>query len=114
MADGSTQGITHDRFAAVRDVFDKNLRSGADLGASFCATVEGETVVDLWGGFADPAKSRPWARDTIVNVYSTTKTMTALTALLVADRGGWISTRRSRAIGPSSPPMGSRRSRCAT
>ncbi|MFZ5721092.1 MAG: serine hydrolase domain-containing protein [Pseudomonadota bacterium] len=87
MADGSAQGVTHDRFAGVRAVFEDNLRSGADLGASFCATVEGETVVDLWGGYADPARSRPWTRDTIVNVYSTTKTMTALTALLIADRG---------------------------
>jgi CubicO group peptidase (beta-lactamase class C family) len=83
MADGETQA----RFAAVRGEFERNLASGADVGASFCATVEGETVVDLWGGFADAAESRPWARDTIVNVYSTTKTMTALTALLLADRG---------------------------
>jgi CubicO group peptidase (beta-lactamase class C family) len=87
MADGSVQGMTHDRFAAVREVFEGNLARGEDLGASFCATVEGETVVDLWGGWADPGKSRPWSRDTIVNVYSTTKTMTALTALLLADRG---------------------------
>jgi CubicO group peptidase (beta-lactamase class C family) len=47
----------------------------------------GELVVDLWGGHADAAKTRPWQRDTIVNVYSTTKTMTALCALLLADRG---------------------------
>ncbi|WP_337185597.1 serine hydrolase domain-containing protein [Phenylobacterium sp.] len=87
MADGVVEGVTHDRYAAVRDVFEANLASGADLGAAFCATVEGETVVDLWGGWADPARTRPWTRDTIVNVYSTTKTMTALTALLVADRG---------------------------
>src|SRR4051812_48752977 len=87
MADGSVQGLTQDRFAAVRTGFEANLESGADVGASFCATLEGETVVDLWGGFADAAKTRPWERDTIVNVYSTTKTMTALTALLLADRG---------------------------
>lgn len=87
MADGSTAGFVHDRFAPVREAFDGNLKSGADLGASFAATVEGETVVDLWGGWADEAKTRPWVENTIVNVYSTTKTMTALTALLVADRG---------------------------
>ena len=87
MADGSVQGFTHDKFADVRATFAANLASGEDVGASFCATVEGETVVDLWGGFADAAKTRPWVEDTIVNVYSTTKTMTALTALLVADRG---------------------------
>jgi len=71
----------------VRATFAANLESGEDVGASFCATVDGEVVVDLWGGFADQARTRPWEEDTIVNVYSTTKTMTALTALLVADRG---------------------------
>ena len=87
MADGAAQGFTRDRFAPVRAAFEANLASGADVGASFCATLEGETVVDLWGGFADAAKTRPWERDTIVNVYSTTKTMTALCALILADRG---------------------------
>lgn len=81
------QGHCDERFAAVRDAFANNFATGQDVGASFAATVEGEMVVDLWGGFADAARTRPWARDTIVNVYSTTKTMTALTALLLADRG---------------------------
>ena len=87
MADGAVQGLVHDKYAGARAAFEANLDSGADVGASFCATVEGETVVDLWGGFADEARTHPWQRDTIVNVYSTTKTMTALTALLLADRG---------------------------
>ena len=87
MADVSVNGFTHEKYAGVRAVFEQNLASGADVGASFCATVDGETVVDLWGGWADEAKTRPWEKDTIVNVYSTTKTMCALTALLVADRG---------------------------
>ncbi len=87
MVDGSVQGFAQDRFAPVRAAFEDNLTTGADLGASFCVTVDGETVVDLWGGYADEARTRPWRRDTILNVYSVTKTMTALTALLVADRG---------------------------
>ncbi len=87
MADDSVRGFAQDRFAAVRTTFAENLANGSDVGASFCATVDGETVVDLWGGYADAARTRPWEKDTIVNVYSTTKTMTALTALLVADRG---------------------------
>lgn len=87
MADGSVHGFTHDRFEDVRKVFEGNLASGADVGASFCATKDGEIIVDLWGGYADAERTRPWERDTIVNVYSTTKTMCALTALLVADRG---------------------------
>lgn len=80
-------GYAHPRFEAARTAFSANFAKGADVGASFCATVDGETVVDLWGGHADAERTRPWARDTIVNVYSTTKTMTALTALLLADRG---------------------------
>lgn len=87
MADGATQGFTADKYARVRAAFEANIANGADVGASFCATIEGETVVDIWGGHADAETKAPWEKDTIVNVYSTTKTMTALTALLVADRG---------------------------
>jgi CubicO group peptidase (beta-lactamase class C family) len=79
----TSEGFTDERYAAVRAAFEQN----DEVGATVCVTVEGETVVDLWGGFADEARTRPWQRDTIVNVYSLTKTMTALTALLLADRG---------------------------
>lgn len=82
-----TEGHVAPGFEPVRDIFATNLASGEDVGASFCATRDGEVVVDLWGGHADETQTRPWTRDTIVNVYSTTKTMTALTALLLADRG---------------------------
>jgi CubicO group peptidase (beta-lactamase class C family) len=85
MADVS--GFAFDGFEGVRKVLEENLASGADVGASVCVTRNGETVVDLWGGYADAERTRPWVKDTIVNVYSTTKTMTALTALLLADRG---------------------------
>lgn len=81
------QGFAQERFAAIADLIDANVASGADVGVSFCATVDGETVVDLWAGHADADRTHEWERDTIVNVYSTTKTMTALTALLLADRG---------------------------
>jgi CubicO group peptidase (beta-lactamase class C family) len=75
------------RFEAVRDAFAANFEAGAEVGASFAATVEGELVVDLWAGHADAARTRPWERDTIVNVFSTTKAMTALCANMLADRG---------------------------
>lgn len=80
-------GFCDPRFASVRDAFAANFASGADMGASFAATLNGEPVVDLWGGFADTEGKRPWEEDTIINVYSTTKTMCALTAILCADRG---------------------------
>lgn len=51
-------------------------------------TVDGEAVADLWGGCADPGRTRPWREDTLVNVFSLTKTMaTALCVLLLAERG---------------------------
>jgi CubicO group peptidase (beta-lactamase class C family) len=74
-------------FESVRDAFAANFANDGDVGASFCATKDGEIVVDLWAGVADAETGKPWERDTIVNVYSTTKTMCALTALLLADRG---------------------------
>ena len=80
-------GHADPRFAGVRDAFAANFARGEDVGASVAVTLGGELVVDLWGGHADAAKTRSWQRDTIVNVYSTTKTMTALCALLLADRG---------------------------
>jgi CubicO group peptidase (beta-lactamase class C family) len=76
-----------DEYARVRELFEQNLADGTDLGAAFCVTADDQVVIDLYGGFADEARTRPWQADTIVGVYSTTKTMAALTALLVADRG---------------------------
>ncbi|KJC59136.1 beta-lactamase [Bradyrhizobium sp. LTSPM299] len=87
MQDTKISGFAHDQFSAARDAFEANFADGEELGASFYAAIEGETVVDLWGGYADEARQRRWTRDTIVNVYSITKTMTALTALWLADRG---------------------------
>jgi CubicO group peptidase (beta-lactamase class C family) len=80
-------GICSDRFTAVRDVLAANLDRGADIGASAAVFIDGEPVVDIWGGYLDEARTRPWERDTIVNNFSTTKTMTALVALILADRG---------------------------
>jgi len=83
---GTIQGDCAPRFAAVREAFAANFASGREVGASFAASVDGRLVVDLWGGHADAARTRPWERDTIVNVWSVTKAMTALTAHVLADR----------------------------
>jgi CubicO group peptidase (beta-lactamase class C family) len=80
-------GTCDERFAAMRELLAANLASGADLGASVAVTLEGEPVVDLWGGWADPGQTVPWTRDTITNVWSTTKTMMALSALVLVERG---------------------------
>jgi len=80
-------GFALSDFASVRSLFEANLGNGLDLGASFSASVDGETVVNLWGGWADAERTRSWNENTIVNVYSTAKTMTALCALVLIDRG---------------------------
>ena len=82
-----THGTCKPQFEAVKAVFEENFEQRGDVGASVAVSLEGETVVDLWAGHRDRARALPWQRDTIVNVYSTTKTMAALTALLLADRG---------------------------
>ncbi|MFQ5697389.1 MAG: serine hydrolase domain-containing protein, partial [Myxococcota bacterium] len=80
------QGVCKAGFEGVRDAFVANFERGAESGASVAITRDGELVVDLWAGDAGP-DGGPWQRDTIVNVYSTTKTMTALCVLILADRG---------------------------
>ena len=85
MADLS--GLCDDRFTAVREAFAANFAQGVDVGASVAVYLDGEPVVDLWGGFADRDQTVPWQRDTIINVWSTTKTMTFVAALMLADRG---------------------------
>jgi CubicO group peptidase (beta-lactamase class C family) len=80
------QGTFDERFAGVRDVLAANLESGNDVGASVAVVLDGEPVVDIWGGMIDDTGT-PWAEDTIINVWSTTKTMTALCALILADQG---------------------------
>jgi CubicO group peptidase (beta-lactamase class C family) len=79
-------GICDKRFDAVRVALAESL-DDADVGASAAVFVDGEPVADLWGGYKDAKRTEPWERDTITNVWSTTKTMVALSALILADRG---------------------------
>ena len=80
-------GICSDRFTPVREAFLHNLRTCQDLGASVAVLVDGELVVDLWGGYFDDSYTRPWGRRSIAQGFSSTKTVTALCALLLADHG---------------------------
>ena len=80
-------GFCDEKFSAVRDAFAKNFEEKDEVGASVALTVEGEFVVDLWAGYKNAEGTEPWEEDTIVNVYSTTKTMAALCALVLSDRG---------------------------
>ena len=79
-------GYCEEKFSEVKEAFEKNFKEGKECGASFSVTVEGRTVVDLWGGYADAAKTKPWQKDTIVNVFSTSKFVTAVCVYLLASR----------------------------
>ncbi len=74
-------------YGAVKDAFAENFALEGDVGASVALTIDGELVVDLWGGTQDRAGQVPWEEDTIINVFSTTKTMACLSALVLASRG---------------------------
>lgn len=80
-------GMCDQRFEAVRDALAQNIASGEELGASIAIDIDGTTVVDLWGGWRDEAGTQPWQPDTIVNVWSTTKTVTSLAVLMLVSRG---------------------------
>jgi CubicO group peptidase (beta-lactamase class C family) len=80
-------GTCNARFDPLRELFAAKLESGEELGGSLAVNIDGEMVVDLWGGWADEARTLPWTENTITCVFSTTKTMTALAALVLVDRG---------------------------
>jgi CubicO group peptidase (beta-lactamase class C family) len=80
-------GTCSSRFESLRHLFSSKLESGEDLGASLAVNIDGEMVADLWGGWADLARTVPWTEHTITCVFSTTKTMVSLAALVLVDRG---------------------------
>jgi len=84
-------GTCDDRFGAVKEAFAANFEPNDtiyDEGASVAVSIDGELVVDLWGGTAtrDAGPAMPWESDTIINVWSTTKTVAALACLMLADQ----------------------------
>jgi CubicO group peptidase (beta-lactamase class C family) len=81
------EGNCDARFRRVKEVFESNFANGLEVGAAVSATIDGKPVIDLWGGHSDAARTRPWRRDTLVNVYSTTKGVTAVLAHRLVDQG---------------------------
>ena len=81
------EGTCDPKFNRVKDAFAQNFEQRNELGAATAVTLDGKTVVDLWGGHSDKEKTRPWNRDTLVNLYSTTKGITAICAHRLVDKG---------------------------
>jgi CubicO group peptidase (beta-lactamase class C family) len=84
---GEIHGFCDERFAPLKEAFAANFAEGLEIGASLAATEHGRYVVDLWGGDAEPDRSRPWEEDTVVELASTTKIAAALSILILVDRG---------------------------
>ena len=81
------QGTIDPAFAKLRAAFDGIFADGLEHGAAVAAVVEGKLVADLWGGHADAARTRPWQRDTLVNIWSATKGVMALAIAMLVERG---------------------------
>jgi CubicO group peptidase (beta-lactamase class C family) len=81
------KGTCDTRFEGLKEAFAQNFADFGEVGASVAVAVDGRTVVDLWAGHADGALNRPWQSDTIANVFSTTKGITAICAHRLADQG---------------------------
>ena len=79
-------GTCEPQFRRVQEAFVQHMETGA-LGASVAVTVDNQPVVDLWAGERDRQRTNPWGRNTLANVFSTTKGMTALCAHMLVDRG---------------------------
>ena len=81
------EGQCEERFEKLRTFFKEFVDSEEELGASLCVDIDGKTVVDLYGGFADEARTKPWEKDSITNIFSSSKAVTALAGLMLIDRG---------------------------
>ncbi len=80
-------GTFDDRFAPLADLLHQQVRDGVERGASLCVVQDGEVLVDIWDGWADLDSTVPWEQDTLVPVWSISKVMTNLAALVAVDRG---------------------------
>jgi CubicO group peptidase (beta-lactamase class C family) len=81
------QGFCDERFGAFEAMLAANLDNGLDVGASVAVFVDGEPVVDLWGGWADRERTKRWVQDTLVCVFSTSKIMVFTAVLMLWERG---------------------------
>lgn len=80
-------GVCNPRFDQVRQAFEANFRDHNEIGAAVAVAVDGELVVDLWSGFQDASRTTPWSQDSIVNVWSIGKAITATCLLQLVEKG---------------------------
>ena len=80
-------GYCEDNFIEARNIFEKSISSGFELGGSIAVEVQGKKVIDLWGGYLDHSQSKAWEENTLVNVFSTTKGIAAICLLQLIEKG---------------------------
>lgn len=81
------KGTCDPRFQRVCDALAENIEAGREVGASLYLNIDGEDVIDVWGGWRERERTTPWTGDTLVNVFSGSKTITSLALLMLVDRG---------------------------
>ncbi|KAL4894379.1 beta-lactamase [Aspergillus ambiguus] len=84
---GGVAGRCDSRFQELQELLQSNITAKTELGASITVNIDGDNVVNMWGGYADDMRTQPWQADTIVNVFSTTKLVSSLAMLILVDRG---------------------------
>ncbi|MDG2521102.1 serine hydrolase [Caulobacter segnis] len=87
MTEFAADGHCADRFSPVREAFEANFNEGRELGARFTLIVDGETVVDLWGGHMDRAKSKAFTATTLTPIFSSTKAVASLMIARLVEQG---------------------------
>src|SRR3974390_2190865 len=81
------EGHCDTRFARVREAFVENFTKHGERGGAVTIALDGKPIVDLWGGWADVARTKPWVCDNIVNVFSVGKALNAIAVLRLAEQG---------------------------
>jgi len=87
MSDTNISGVCESKFSEIGDIFEDAVESGFDTGANIAIEHEGKMVVNLIGGYKDREGTDPWTNETILNVFSTTKAITAICIARLVDQG---------------------------
>ncbi|KAJ6120470.1 hypothetical protein N7523_004750 [Penicillium sp. IBT 18751x] len=82
-----THGDCDPAFNSVRELLAKQVANGSEVGACICVNIDGKNVVDIWSGHADPERTKPWNKDTLTAVFSCSKVVTNMAALILVTRG---------------------------
>jgi CubicO group peptidase (beta-lactamase class C family) len=83
----AVEGFVAPGYERVAEAFEQNFAKDEELGAAFAVVRDGAPIVDIWGGIADRATQKPWARDTRQLIFSGSKGLLATMVLMLTDRG---------------------------